>query len=50
MSSKQVHCVETMVAGVRLTQKSQSTNHLGDNLGDCTKYVNFLGVIFLVCT
>jgi hypothetical protein len=33
-SSKQVCCVETMVDGVRLTRKSQSTDLLGDTLGD----------------
>jgi hypothetical protein len=37
-----------MVAGVGLTQKSQSTNLLGDTLGDRAEYVDFLGVSFLV--
>jgi hypothetical protein len=36
-----------MVAGVWLTQKSQSTNLLGDTLGDWAKYVDFLGGKFL---
>ncbi len=35
--------METIVAGVWLTRKSQSTNLLGDTLGDRTKYVDFLG-------
>jgi hypothetical protein len=32
-----------MVAGVWLTWKSQSTNLLGDNLGDWAEYVDSLG-------
>jgi hypothetical protein len=32
-----------MVAGVWLTRKSQSTNHLGDSLGDRAEYVDSLG-------
>jgi hypothetical protein len=32
-----------MVAGVWLTWKSQSTNLLGDTLGDWAKYVDSLG-------
>jgi hypothetical protein len=32
-----------MVAGIWLTRKSQSTNLLGDKLGDQAEYVNFLG-------
>jgi hypothetical protein len=32
-----------MDAGVCLTRKSQSTNLLGDTLGDWAKYVDFLG-------
>jgi hypothetical protein len=32
-----------MVAGVWLTRKSQSTNLLGDKLGDQAKNVDFLG-------
>ncbi len=47
LSSKQVPCVETMVAGVCLTWKSQSTNLLGDTSGDRAKYVDFLGSKFL---
>ncbi len=35
--------METMVAGVWLTRKSQSTNLLGDTLGDRANYVDFLG-------
>jgi hypothetical protein len=35
--------VETMVAGVWLTQKSQSTNLLGDTLGDRAEYVDSPG-------
>jgi hypothetical protein len=35
--------VDTMVAGVWLTWKSQSTNLLGDTLGDQAEYVDFLG-------
>jgi hypothetical protein len=35
-----------MVAGVWLTWKSQSTNLLGDTLGDWAKYVDFLGGTF----
>ncbi len=35
--------METMVAGVWLTRKSQSTNLLGDTLGDWAKYVDSLG-------
>jgi hypothetical protein len=32
-----------MVAGVGLTRKSQSTNLLGDTLGDWAEYVDSLG-------
>jgi hypothetical protein len=32
-----------MVAGVWLTQKSQSINLLGDNLSDWAEYVDYLG-------
>jgi hypothetical protein len=32
-----------MIAGVWLTQKSQSTNLPGDTLGDRAEYVDFLG-------
>jgi hypothetical protein len=32
-----------MVAGVLLTRKSQSTNLLGDTLGDWAEYVDILG-------
>jgi hypothetical protein len=46
LSSKQVLHVETMVAGVGLTQKSQSTNLLGDTSGDWAEYVDSLGVSF----
>ncbi len=35
--------METMVAGVWLTWKSQSTNLLGGASGDRAKYVDFLG-------
>ncbi len=42
-SSKQVCRVDTMVAGVGLTWKLQSTNLLGDSSGDPAKYVDFLG-------
>ncbi len=35
--------MEAMVAGVLLTQKSQSTKLLGDTLGDRAEYVDFLG-------
>ncbi len=35
--------METKVAGVWLTQKSQSKNLLGDTLGDRAEYVDFLG-------
>jgi hypothetical protein len=35
--------VETMVDGVRLTRKSQSTNLLVDTLGDWAEYVDSLG-------
>jgi hypothetical protein len=35
--------VDTMVAGVGLTWKSQSTNLLGDTSGDWAKYVDSLG-------
>jgi hypothetical protein len=35
--------VETIVAGVWLTWKSQSTNLLGDTSGDRAEYVDFLG-------
>ncbi len=42
-SSKQVCRVETMVAGVWLTWKSQSTNLLGDTSDDWAKYVDSLG-------
>ncbi len=35
--------METMVAGVWLTRKSQSTNLLGDTSGDRAEYVDFLG-------
>jgi hypothetical protein len=35
--------VESVVAGVWLTQKSQSTNLLGDTLGDRAEYVDSLG-------
>ncbi len=38
--------METMVAGVWLTWKSQSTNLLGDTLGDQAEYVDFLGSKF----
>jgi hypothetical protein len=36
-----------MVAGVGLTWKSQSTNPLGDTLGDWAEYVDSLGGAFL---
>ncbi len=32
-----------MAAGIGLSQKSQSTNLLGDTLGDWVEYVDFLG-------
>jgi hypothetical protein len=35
--------METMVAGVWLTQKSQSTNLLGYTSGDWAEYDDFLG-------
>ncbi len=35
--------METIVAGVWLTWKSQSTNLLGDTSGDRAEYVDFLG-------
>ncbi len=35
--------METMVAGVLLTRKSQSTNLLGDTSGDRAEYVDSLG-------
>ncbi len=41
--SKQVCHVKTMVAGVGLTWKSQSTNLLGDTSGDCAECADFLG-------
>ncbi len=41
--SKQVCRVETMVAGVWLTRKSQSTNLLGDTSADWAEYVDSLG-------
>ncbi len=42
-SSKQVRRVETMVSGVWLTWKSQSTHLLGNTLGDWAEYVDSLG-------
>ncbi len=35
--------METMVAGVWLTRRSQSINLLGDTSGDWAKYIDFLG-------
>ena len=35
-----------MVAGVRLTRKSKSTNLLGDTLGDWAEYVDTWGDFF----
>jgi hypothetical protein len=43
LSSKRARRVETMVVGVGLTRKSQSTNLLGDTLGDQAEYVDSLG-------
>ncbi len=49
LSLKQVHHMDTMVAGVGLTWKSQSTNLLRDTLDDRAEYVDSFGVSNLVC-